>query len=128
MVAAIRYITNGTYLSIMKDMLEAPVSEAMEPLKARSAAMVRTYEETLEAQKADRDEDKMDFVARRLYDMTGVILMSLLIVADASKAPELFEKSANVYVRLAEAEVARNKAFVSTVTPADLDNYRQAAE
>ena len=127
-VAAIRYITNGTYLSIMKDMLEAPVSETMEPLKARIAALVRTYEETLEAQKADRDEDKMDFVARRLYDMTGVILMSLLIVADASKAPELFEKSANVYVRLAEAEVARNKAFVATVTPADLDNYRQAAE
>ena len=125
-VAAIRYITNGTYLSIMKDMLEAPVSEAMQPLKERVAALVDTYEKTVEAQKADKEEEKLDFVARRLYDMTGVILMSLLIIADASKAPELFEKSANVYVRLAEAEVARNVAYVATVTPDSLDSYRQA--
>ena len=32
-------------------------------------------------------------------DMTAELVMSLLIIRDAAKAPELFEKSANVYVR-----------------------------
>lgn len=34
-VAAIRYITNGTYLGIIKEMLERPVAEELQPLKVR---------------------------------------------------------------------------------------------
>ena len=46
-VAAARYITNGTYLAIMKELLGETVSEAMEPLQARIAYMVALYEEAL---------------------------------------------------------------------------------
>jgi len=126
-VAAIRYITNGTYLNIMNEMLEGEVSEEMKPLQDRIRAMVKTYSDTLDALKAEeQNQEKLDFVARHLYDMTGVIIPALLIVADASKAPELFADSAHVYVRLAEAEVAKNAAFIATVQPSDLPHYRKA--
>ena len=124
-VAALRYITNGTYLNIMKEMLQEEVSPGMEPLKARIAAMVGTYEAALEAQKQIPDTEVTDFAGRHLYDMTANILCSLLIVEDASKAPELFADSAKVYVRLAEGEVARNSAFLGTVTAEELDSYRK---
>ena len=39
-------------------------------------------------------------------------------------APELFAKSAHVYVRFAEADVARHQAFMATVKEEDLENYR----
>ena len=39
-------------------------------------------------------------------DMTAELVMSLLIIRDAAKAPELFEKSANVYVRSCRVKTA----------------------
>ena len=47
-VAALRYITNSTYLNIMKEMLEREVSEDMKPLHVRVAKMIELYEQSLE--------------------------------------------------------------------------------
>lgn len=125
-VAAIRYITNGTYLSIIKEMLEQEVAENLKPLQARVAALVNIYEETLESVKNAASQEMQDFLARRLYEMTADIIMSLLILDDATRAPELFEKSAQVYVRHAEAEVAQHGAYVKAFDAADLANFRAA--
>ena len=111
-VAAIRYITNGTYLSVMKEMLQNEVSEDMRGLQIRAGKMVELYEQAVNYVKETGSQDVHDFLARRLYDMTGDILMSLLIIDDASRAPELFLKSANVYVRHAEEEVIGKSAYV----------------
>ena len=100
-VAAIRYITNGTYLNIMKEMLQGEVSESLKPLQERVAKLVATYEACLDKVKAGANQDEHDFLGRRLYDMTADIVASLLILDDATRAPELFEKSANVFVRMA---------------------------
>ena len=119
-VAAVRYITNGTYLNIIKEMLGEEVSDDMKPLKARVEKLVALYEESIEKVKADGNQDEHDFLARRLYDMTGDIIMSLLIISDASKAPELFAKSAQVYVRAAEEEVTGHAAYIKSFDAADL--------
>ena len=52
--------------------------------------MVAKLEEAIEKVKEDNNQDVLDFLARRLYNMTGDVIMSLLIIEDASKAPELF--------------------------------------
>ena len=122
-VAAIRYITNGTYLNIMKEMLEDEVSAELQPLKERTAAMVAKYETVL-AGIAGESQEKQDFIARHLYEMTGDIIMSLLILRDASVRADLFARSAHVYVRLAEADFAKHEAFIATVKEEDLENYR----
>ena len=119
-VAAVRYITNGTYPNIIKEMLGEEVSDDMKPLKARVEKLVALYEESIEKVKADGNQDEHDFLARRLYDMTGDIIMSLLIISDASKAPELFAKSAQVYVRAAEEEVIGHAAYIKSFDAADL--------
>ena len=123
-VAAIRYITNGTYLSIIKEMLESEVSDELKALKERVAKLVDLYEAAINKVKEANDQAVHDFLARRLYNMTGDIVMSLLILDDATKSPELFAKSANVYVRMAEEEVLGHSAYIQNFTPESLDNFK----
>ena len=124
-VAAIRYITNGTYLSIMKEMLEDELAcDCMKALRDRVARLVELYEESIERVNAYDNQDIHDFLARRLYNMTADIIGSLLLIEDASKAPELFKKSANVFVRMAEEEVIGHASYIKSFDPADLANFK----
>ena len=123
-VAAIRYITNGTYLSIIKEMLENEVSDDLKALKERVAKLVEFYEAAIIKVKEANDQAVHDFLARRLYNMTGDIVMSLLILDDATKAPEMFAKSANVYVRMAEEEVLGHSAYIQNFKAEDLENFK----
>ncbi len=123
-VAAIRYITNGTYLSIIKEMLESEVSDDLKLLKERVAKLVDLYEAAINKVKEANDQAVHDFLARRLYNMTGDIVMSLLILDDATKAPEMFQKSANVYVRMAEEEVLGHSAYIQNFKAEDLESFK----
>ena len=123
-VAAIRYITNGTYLNIIKEMLESEVSDDLKALKARVAKLADLYEAAINKVKEANDQAVHDFLARRLYNMTGDIVMSLLILDDATKSPELFAKSANVYVRMAEEEVLGHSAYIQNFQAKDLDSFK----
>jgi alkylation response protein AidB-like acyl-CoA dehydrogenase len=123
-VAAIRYITNGTYLGVIREMLEAQVSDELRPLQQRVAKLVDLYEQSVNAVKEQGNQEVQDFLARRLYDMTAEIIMSLLILDDATRAPELFQKSANVYVRLAEEDVIGKSVYIKNFVEQDLTNFR----
>ena len=123
-VAAIRYITNGTYLSIIKEMLENEVSDDLKSLKERVAKLVELYEAAINKVKEANDQAVHDFLARRLYNMTGDIVMSLLILDDATKAPKMFQKSANVYVRMAEEEVLGHSAYIQNFKAEDLESFK----
>ena len=125
-VAAIRYITNGTYINIIREMLDEELCDCMKPLHDRVAKLVDLYEKSVEKVKAAGNQELHDFLGRRLYDMTAEIVMSLLIMKDASKAPELFKKSANVYVRLAEEDVIGKAAYIDNFNADDLDSFRAA--
>lgn len=124
-VAAIRYITNGTYLTMMKEMLETEVGEELRPLKVRVEEMIKRYEQSINYVKESGSQEVNDLLARRLYDMTAEIIMSLLILDDATRAPELFTKSAHVYIRMAEEDVLGKSAFVTRFIAEDLKYYRQ---
>ena len=126
-VAAIRYITNGTYLALMKEMVEGlantlPEGE-LQGLKQRVEQMIARYEEAVATVKDAANQPMQDFLARRLYDMTAEIMMSLLILDDASRAPELFAKSANVYVRMAEENVIGKAAYIKAFQADDLQSF-----
>ncbi len=126
-VAAIRYVTNGTYLGIIKEMLEKEVAPEFQTLKERVAKMVEKYEDAINYVKAAGNNDLHDFLARRLYEMTAEIIMSLLILDDATRAPELFAKSANVYVRYAEGTVAGHYAYIKEFKAEDLADFLAVA-
>ena len=124
-VAAIRYVTNGTYASILREYEQIPCSEAMQPLMDRVKEMTNKLEACTNAVKEAQNQELLDFTARRLYEMAADCVMSQLIIQDATKAPELFAQSAQVYVNYAESEVEKHFNFIRKFKAEELENYRK---
>ena len=75
--------------------------------------------------KEANDQAVHDFLARRLYNMTGDIVMSLLILDDATKAPEMFcQRVPMLYVRMAEEEVLGHSAYIQNFKAEDLESFK----
>ena len=125
-VAAIRYVTNGTYLNTIREFDALDTCEKYASIKARIHAMADAYEAAVAKTREQGDQEYLDLVSRRLMEMAADIIMAQLLLRDTCKAPELFEKSLNVYVNYVEAEVAKHAAYIANVTPTDIDNYKQA--
>ena len=125
-VAAIRYVTNGSYLAQMREFEQEEVSEAMKPLQARAAKMADRFEEATNYVKDAKDQELHDICARHLMEMAADVIMLHLIVRNATVAPEMFEKSARVYANFVEAEIAKHHAWVMNMTAEQLADYRHA--
>mgnify|MGYP000115326655 FL=1 len=125
-VAAIRYVTNGSYLAQAREFEQAEVSEAMKPLVARAKAMADKLEEATARVKEAGDAAFHDICARHLVEMAADVIMLHLLIHNATANAELFEKSARVYANFSEAEVAKHQTFVMNLRPEDLADYVQA--
>lgn len=125
-VAAIRYVTNGSYLAQAREFEQAEMSEAMKPLVARAKAMADKLEEATARVKEAGDAAFHDICARHLVEMAADVIMLHLLIHNATANAELFEKSARVYANFSEAEVAKHHTFVMNLRPEDLADYVQA--
>ena len=96
----------------------------MQPLQDRIKSMVCKFDACTNAVKEAANQELLDFVARRLYEMAAVCIMSL-IIQNATNAPEMFSKSALVYVNYAESEIEKHFNFIRKFTAEQIDNYRQ---
>lgn len=124
-VAAIRYVTTGAYLARIKEYETMPVAPELEGLKNRLKAMAEKYAACVEKIVEAKDQELLDFCARRLVEMAAHTIMGHLLVQDATKNPELFGTSAQVYVRYAEAEIEKHAGFIEKFDKDDLAYYRK---
>ena len=125
-VAAIRHVTTGTYLSLIQSYQENEFTGALAPLAEILKGLTEQYVKAVETVSAVKDAAYADFMARRLVEMAGVIVMSYLLLLDASRN-ESFTHSAEVYVKLAQAEVAKHADFIANFTPEQLIAYQPQA-
>ena len=125
-VAAIRYVTNGFYSQVISDYEQQPVSAECESYLARVKEMAVKYNACVEAVKNAANEEMHDICARHLYEMAADIIMCHLLMQNASKAPELFSKSLNVYVNYVEAEIEKHNLWINRMSVEQLDSYRKA--
>lgn len=135
-VAAGRYITNGFYGQVISDMLQfgqAPASigsknwysDEFALERERIDNMAEKYNAAVAFVNEQKNDEFKDFVIRHLYEMAADCIMALLLIGDASKAPELFGKSARVYTRYVAAEVEKHYNFIMSLTPEVLEDYRK---
>ena len=126
-VAAIRYVTNGSYIATIRDFEAIACAPEYETYMTRLKEMANKFDACTNAVKEAKDQELLDFVARRLMEMAASIIMSHLLLQDATKAPELFGKSLNVYTNFAESEIEKHFNFIRKMTSEQLVNYRQQA-
>ena len=122
-VAAIRHVTTGTYLTLIDGYAATEVREDLAGIKAKLAEMTETYKAAVEKVLAAGDQSYTDFMARRLVEMAGNIVMSYLLLLDANRN-EAFNRTAAVYNKMAQAEVAKHADFIKNFDPAQLALYQ----
>ena len=123
-VAAINHVVKGTYLARIKEYEAEEYSENLSALKAKLVAMTNAYEKAVAAVEEVRENmEYKDFVARRLVEMAGHIIMGYLLLGDATRT-DSFPKSANVYVNYAEAEVVKHATFLENFKVEGLEMYK----
>ncbi|MDD4822693.1 MAG: Acyl-CoA dehydrogenase C-terminal domain-containing protein [Bacteroidales bacterium] len=124
-VAAIRYVTNGSYLARIKEYEAMPVAPEFEGLKNRLKDMAEKYEAAVNWIMEEKDQELLDFAARKLVEMATLIIMAYLMLHDASKNSALFGSSAQVFLRYAETEVDKHALFIERLDKDDLGYYRK---
>jgi len=100
-VAAQRYVTNGSYLAQMREYEKAEVKPEYELLKKELVSMTDQFEKAIELI-AGKDNEYIDFHARRLVEMAGHIIMSYLLLID-SQCDDSFAASAEIYIGKSKA-------------------------
>ncbi len=123
-VAAIRHVTTGTYLNKIMDYEATEINADLLPLRERLVAMRAKYEAAVVKVTSTKNNELIDFMARRLVEMAGNIIMGHLLLLDTTRN-EKFATSARVYINMGEAEVAKHVAFIDSYTAEQLADYRR---
>lgn len=121
-VAAIRHVTTGSYASLIEEYAAEGFSGELAPLAAKLAALTETYKKAVEKVVAAGNQQYLDFMARRLVEMAGNLVMSYLMMLSA-KNNESFVKSTKVYVNMAAAEITKHAEFIDSFDIAELAAY-----
>ncbi len=123
-VAAIRHVTTGSYLNQIKAYEAVHINPELEPLRKRLQAMTNIYEQIVNHVIEAKDNEYLDFHARRLVETAAHIILGYLLLQDTHVNPE-FHRSAEVYINYGESEVNKMKDFILNFNIDNLGFYKQ---
>ena len=121
-VAAIRHVTTGTYTGLIDSYAALGYSGNLAPLADILADLTKQYTAAVAKVTEANNQAYLDFMARRLVEMAGGIIMAYLLLQSA-KVSESFEKTATVYTKFVQAEVARHIEFINNFNIDQLAAY-----
>lgn len=121
-VAAIRHVTTGTYMNFIREQAALDAPEGMENLKTRLEAMTVLFENALAKVTAPNNPQLLDFMARRLVEMAGYVVMGYLLMDDVRRNPD-FARSLRNFVNYGEAEASKHAEFITNFDEASLADY-----
>ena len=121
-VAAIRHVTTGTYLNWINEQAAKECKPEDQAVKNSLAFMTQQYAAAVESVMGVEDTRYHDFMARRLVEMAGYIVMGYLLLDDATRNDD-FRRSLNVFVNLGKAECAKHAEFIEAFKPDQLAFY-----
>ena len=125
-VAAIRHVTTGTYLAQIHEYEAMEYKPELEDLKKRLIGMTAKYEELVAIVTEDKDQEFLDFHARRLVESAAHCILGYLLLQDATKN-ESFHRSAEVYVRYGQSEVNKMYSYIKNFDRKDLGYFKSTA-
>ena len=121
-VAAIRHVTTGTYLEWIKEQEAKECLPEDQQTKATLEFMTQQYANAVETVMGVEDTQFHDFMARRLVEMAGYIVMGYLLLDDTTRNAD-FRRSMQVFVRIGQAKVAEHADFIANFQPDTVKEY-----
>lgn len=111
-VAAIKGVANGSFLKRIAELDAMPVGAGFEDVREKLVSMTEKYKELVSVASAETQKPgTYDFLARKLVESAGCLIMGYLLLQDASRNAR-FGKSCRVFVNMASAEIAGNAGFI----------------
>ena len=123
-VAAIRYVTNGMYASVIADYEQQAEGVVDAASLGRVRAMAEKFNVATAAVKETENQEVLDLCARHLYEMAADVIMSHLLLQNAAKDETLFAQSLALYLNHAEADVSKHATFINNVVSQGCETYR----
>jgi len=126
-VAAIRHVTTGTYLAKIREYEGAEYLSDLQHIHRRLIAMREAYEKAVEQVVAAGDNELVDFHARRMVEMAGHIVISYLLLRQASEIED-YKIPAEVYAKYAQAQVRAAADYIETACTDTMERLKTIRE
>lgn len=122
-VAAIRHVTTGTYLAKIREYEGLAYKPELDDLKKKLITMTDQYEKVVTLVTETRDNEYIDFHARRMVEAAAHCVIGYLLLQDTT-ADESFRRSAEVYINYAQAEVKKIESYITSFDREDLGYFK----
>jgi hypothetical protein len=122
-VSAIRGVTNGALLNRIREFEVMPLQPELHGLRRTLIGMTEEYEKTVKHLADIRDNEYLDFHARRLVEMAGHIIMGYLLLLDTER-DDRFRTSTEIYIRYGRAENKARAEYISNFSINDLGFFK----
>jgi alkylation response protein AidB-like acyl-CoA dehydrogenase len=120
-VAALRYVTAGSYLQYVREMLSGlPESEEKEAIMA----MVDKLDAMTAYVTEFKSQEFNDFCGRRLMESAAYCVMSTLLLRDSTEIAEIFDKPLKVFIDYSLSQLDGHYSVIMSRTPESMDYYR----
>ncbi|MGF7141240.1 acyl-CoA dehydrogenase family protein [Roseimarinus sediminis] len=122
-VAAIRGVTTGGYLEQIRAYEKETLKPELEKYRRLLIGLTEEYAEAVEKVVSTKDNEYIDFHARRLVEMAGHIIMSYLLLIDANRDND-FMKSARAFNKITRQLVHGHGEFIRGSGVSDPASYK----
>jgi len=122
-VAAIRGVGNGAYLKKLREYEKIEVLPRLEYLKNYLVKMTSHYASIVRKVYNHKDDEYVDFHARRLVEIAGYSILGYLLLLDANRDIK-YRKSADIFIRMGKAEITKNISYINNFTPRDISDFK----
>ena len=123
-VAAIRGVNTGGYLAQMREYENRSYKPELEFLRRKLIRMTDTYEKITTGMLELKDDELLDFHARRLVEMAGNIIMGYLLLNDSVR-DDVYQNAAEIFIKRAEANNEEKIFYIRETENRDLGLIKQ---
>ncbi len=124
-VAAIRGVTAKGYLNRIREYEAMEIKPELHGFRRTLIGMTEEYERAVKAVVDVKDNEYLDFHARRLVEMAGHIIMGYLLVLDTER-DDRFRNSTEIYIKMGRAENRARHEFITNSSLDDLGFFKPA--
>ncbi|WP_439183741.1 acyl-CoA dehydrogenase family protein [Carboxylicivirga taeanensis] len=122
-VAAIRGVTTGGYLDRIREFEMMELKPELHGLRRTLIGMTDEYERAVKAVVAVKDNEYIDYHARRMVEMAGNIIFGYLLLHDTQR-DDKFRTSAEIFISRGKADNHAKAGFIFNSSIDDLGFYK----
>lgn len=126
-VAAIRGVTTHGYLNRIREFEAMPLKPELHSFRRILIGMTEEYEKTAQQVIQVKDNEYLDFHARRLVEMAAHIIMGYLLLLDTERN-DSFRISTENYIRMGRSENRARAEYISNFSIDDLGFFKPHKE